>query len=784
MIPLLLILSVVGFGIAWIVYYASRPETKYKEATELISRKKYEEGRKMLQTLYGKHPDAPVKMAESYLLAGIRESDKLVARELFLKVFDDKNEITHAESSQKYNRFEARAIFEIATIDLELAKSEPDEQEKISKIKTNLEFLLTTAAESPSKAFIALQNEHYNELTKAYVKTGNDAERTGRVNEALSIYATAMMYAKYAVDNTLEAAISIRIAICNLKLNQTFNQDIFTKIGNADLKLQNDFYFRYAKRLATNGNYAKAEKLLKTNFDAGNAAATKLLAYLQQQKVQHALSEIERVNSVLLNSKPHSSQELSVLYFQFDQSLRYISNIIPSVSEKVKQFKPILFKRLLAAYMDTGQFSEALNIIKQYPTFWNHHDILRNAAICCFQIAIDGLLTPNNYKEVISIWLTAVFCNDTVLNLLETVGWNSEFTFTLSGAIGATTGSTDLAIDINFDPPSEKNISIGDTQRELVSKFEGIFSELPSDKLRHDIADFYAKEKSTIQEILRITEKKNIFLATPHFALSNNISPTIINAIDEKYSETKDESMLAIGTQYLKTPDDTVVGSYLTATNIIADFLKHTEAENLAILQIINTPENKKTLSSFPKLLASVEEKILQCLEKRILLNEFNEQLIPIMEEAINFSARNDNLKYQYCIFVTNYCIEKINASALENYKGLVLLTNAYFFSPNMPKLCENLITIIHFNLRDIKNSETTETENIYPILDRILEKKSPVFKEFSHELLEIRERMLSQIEKAGLPSHLFLGQFNGNLNSFGLELKKVLQYYKKLGEN
>jgi hypothetical protein len=199
---------------------------------------------------------------------------------------------------------------------------------------------------------------------------------------------------------------------------------------------------------------------------------------------------------------------------------------------------------------------------------------------------------------------------------------------------------------------------------------------------------------------------------------------------------------------------------------------------------LYNTQDNKRLLNRFSKLFCSIEGKIQQQIENRISLNEHNETLIVIMEEAINFSKNNDKLKFQYCNFVTNYCIDKVNSEEIENYNALKLLANAYFISPKHQKLCTNLITLIHFNLRDIRNEEAHNMQHIYLLLDKICENRSSVFNELSHELLERRENLLSQCEQIGISRVILTGQSNGNLNSSGLVLKKVLRYYKKLGEN
>jgi uncharacterized protein YdbL (DUF1318 family) len=778
-----LIIVAVGLVIAGIVYHASLPRTKFRKAAELISKKEYEDGRNILALLAGKLPDVPAKIAESFILEGLDQNDKNIAKGFFLRVFDIKSQISDEDTSKLYRPFEVQAIYEVAKIDLDSAKSERNASAVVSQVNGGLEFLSKAGTEYLLEQFTALKNDHFHELAKAHKTLGNEAERQGRIGEALTEYSAARKFASNTSDSVQDSEISVRVAICNLKQNQQFNQEIFSKIGGVESKIRSDFYFRYAKKLANNGNYAESEKIIKSNLDSRNVTVNKLLEYLREKKVEFATSKIERFNSVIANKETHSTQELRSLYLEFDETLHRIVEVIPSASEKVKQIKPSLFKRLLTDYVDQGLFADGLKIITNYPDFWNSPEILRNAAVCCFHIASEGLLTEVNFKEIISTWLTAVFCNDTILKSLELTTWDDEYTFSLQGAIGSLVAKANLASNINNDAPSEKNIAIGDTQRELIHKFEDILHHIPNAQFQSLILDFYSQEKEAIEKAIRIIDR-NIFIAAPHFALSNNICDDIVKAIDDKYIITDNESVLEIGTHFIKTPNDTIVGNYLAATQVVANFLKNIDEENIPGLKVINSKGNKALLNQFPKFLSSIEDQIHRHIEKRITRNELNQNLIPLMEEAISFSARNEKLKFQYSGFVTSYCIDKVNAEQLENYKALSLLATAYFISPSNQKLCDTLITLIHFNLRDIKNEETTNSRNIYSLLDKINASKSYVFRELSPELLEIRERLLSQVEQAGLPRNLFTGQFNGNLNSAGLELKKVLVYYKKLGEN
>jgi tetratricopeptide (TPR) repeat protein len=412
---LVLLVVALGIAIAVIMYYVfSLPSTKFKKAAELISNGQYEDGRNILTLLVGKLPNTPLKIAESFLLEGLAQNDYKTARGFFLKVLEIENQISNEESNKHYLSFKAQAIYEVAKIDLISAKSEKYTRDLISILNNSLDFLSKAGNEYIIEKITSLRKDYFQELIKAHKTLGEDAERHGQIDEALTEYSTIIKIVTNMFDITMDSEISVRIAICHLKINQPFDQNIFNKIGRVDSKIKKDFYFRYAKKLATDGNYSESEKILLEHFDTNNIQVSKLLNYIHEKKLQIAALEIEKLNNIILNRGSYSINELNIIYTNFDKKLYLISEAIPSIFEKINQIKPIIFKRILADYLDNSLYEDGLKIIKEYPNFWNYPDILRNAAICAFHIARKGLLSHENYKDVISIWLTSVFCNDII----------------------------------------------------------------------------------------------------------------------------------------------------------------------------------------------------------------------------------------------------------------------------------------------------------------------------------------------------------------------------------
>jgi hypothetical protein len=441
--------------------------------------------------------------------------------------------------------------------------------------------------------------------------------------------------------------------------------------------------------------------------------------------------------------------------------------------------------------IEAKDYIGAIELIQGYPSFYKNHELLKNLGICCFGITYQGGLTKKNYKTVISSWLTAVFSDEVILNSLNETSWDNDFTFTLLGAIGSKFNQhNNLPENVNYDEPSDTNISIGNTQIELLHQYELLLQQrLPDKSLAELVHSFYAEEKSSLEKIVSIVEK-DILIPTPHFANSFNLNCNIIEELDEKFYETDDEEILQAGVPYFCGDLDCKVGEYHNAQELLSKIRSAIESKDLDELQNITSEENKELISEFSTINGLIEGLIFNSFSVLIDEDDQDEVLIDLMEECLDLVDDNDKLIFQYSNFVANYSIQQVNEGNIDNCEALSLMKKAYLKSDSNTRICKNLVTIITNNLMDILNDSSVDKSRIYSLLDDLYWHRSEVFMQSAIELSKTRSEILQKLKRSGAPIDLLTDETpsplvyinsTNRLTPEGEKMKRVLSYMKKL---
>lgn len=779
-IIVLVIIAVVGYLI-----YQSLPNTKFEKAQNLFNARDYNQAINILNGIFDKHVDAPAKLAECKLTLGKQASAKSEKLKFFNDVVEIRKRISNSSSIAKFESIEAKALFEIAKIQYEETKGD------IEKLNQNIRFIDNANTKGSESEFSSLKTNHFYYLADSHFKKATEKEKADKNSEAIQIYNTAKDFAEKSNNNTVLNNSTARIAICELKRNDSINLDNISEIQKSDKNFQTELYYRYAIQLLKNKEFSEAENIISSHLNFKSSDIEKLNEILKTEKNNEAVKTVSEINTSIerLYNNTLSTEELKSLYDSLDKASDEVSFVDKQVSERISAIKPTLFNRLLTHYISTEQFGNAITIIQKYPKFWESPELLKNLGICCYGYTSKGLLTERNYRIVISGWLTSVFSDRVILKSLDDTTWDDNYTFSLTEAIGSNYSQhEEIPDNVNYDDISETNISIGATQKELLLQFETIINkEILDAKLCNLINYFYDSEKEAIEKVVEIVEN-DIFFATPYFATSNGINNEIIEKLDNDYHNYSNEDALEAGVPYIKNSNSTVVYQYFFANDLVDRVITAINNENSTTIKNLNTKENKQWIEKFDNISSSVEDKLFNVISNKISADDENEKLIPVMEECFSFSTQNEKLKHQYSNYVANYCISKVNDEEIDNFKALSLMKGAYLRSPHNPKICKNFITLIKFNLMDMLNEQARKTTEIYTILDWVKNNMSQTYKQNSNELSKARREILQELKQAGADISLFddnsiASILSGNsLNSQGLKMKKVLTYLKELG--
>lgn len=777
---ILIIIGIIGYLI-----YQSLPNTKFEKAQAHFNAKNYFEAINVLNGIFDKHNEAPAKFAECKLILGQglkANSEKLKA---FNEILELRKRINNTSSIAKFENIEAKALFEIAKIQYEESNAD------IDKLNQNLKFIDNANKKGLETDFNTLRTKHFNQLSESYFRKAIGHEKSNKYPDAIQVYKKAIECSEKSSNSTIKHNAVARISICRLKLNESIDLQENSEVQKADKEYQKDLFYRYSVYLLKKGDFQQAENIISTHLNFKSADIEKLRDVIKAEKVNIALNQIAQINRKIeqLYYNSLSTEELSTFYNSLDSIVSSLKIVDLELSEKVLAIKPTLFNRLLTNYISIEQYGNAINLIQKYPKFWESPELLKNLGICCYGYTSKGLLTEKNYKIVISSWLTSVYSDNVILKSLEDTTWDDSYTFSLAESIGSNYSQhEEVPENVNYNEISESNISIGNTQRELLQQFETIIhKEIKDHQLSILVNDFYDEEKEALEKVVNILAT-DILFPTPHFAISNGLNNEIIKELDSDYEEYSNEEALEAGVPYIKNSTSSKVYQYFFANDIIDRIKSAIEAENSATIKKLNTNENKGWIEKFDNISTTVEDSLFNTIANKISEDDENEALIAVMEECIAFSTNNEKLKHQYSNYVASYCISQVNDDAIDNYKALTLMKGAYLRSPNNPRICKNFITLIRYNLMDILNDRTNKTTDIYRILDWVKTNMSQTYKQNSNELSNARKEILGQLKSNGVDISLF--EDNGlasilsghSLNSQGLQMKKVLTYLRDLG--
>lgn len=793
------VIIIIIVGIVIFLIYQNLPSTKFEKAESLYAKGNILDSLNVFNSIFDRHPDAPAKIAEIKYNQGLAQisSNKDAALSFFGQVLNLKKRIKSDSNIDLYNEYEAKTHYEISKLTFQQIEAQASSKNKEANIVSNIKYIDSNIKVGLENEFAALKLKHISQLAEVFYDFGIEKEKAGKYGDAISDYSKSLNYANDSVNLSIKNLSICRIEICKLKNREAIAENNLVEINKAPKSIQFDFYFRYAKRLLVNGDYNNAEKIITEKLKKNNKEVEKLHSFIKadrQNKVIIKVNEINKTIENLYGGNLINIAEVKKIYTEIDKSFISIENEFPTISSKLYNLRPSLFNRILNFYIDERQYGNAISLIEKFPKFYQYPELIKNLGVCCYNFVHYEKITEKNYKSIISNWLTAVYSDKVIIKSIEHTSWDDKYTFTLRDSIGAKYEiHDDLPENINYDEPTEENISIGITQRELLNQFEILLNKTISNPtLLSTCQHYYSYEKESIEKVIELLDK-DILIAGPYFAKTFSINEDIIEFLDNEYAEYDNEEALLAGIPYLKDNTNTYVQEFANAKELVDTVCTYIEREDLKAIKDANSDIKKSLIDKFDTIKNKIQDSFYNILVSKIEDDDESDVLIKIMEEVIKFSPINDKLKYQYSAYVSNFCIRKVNNQEISNYEALVLMKQAYFFSATNPRICRNIISLIRFNLLDILNGYTNRQTEIYKFLDELYFKRSEVFKQNTSELIKARQGILSQLREAGVDMSLFeenalmsiVSQFRRGqtLNAEGEKIKKVLSYFKKMSE-
>lgn len=596
------IIIIIVVGIIIFLVYQNLPSTKFEKAKSLYAKGNILDSLNVLNSIFDRHPDAPAKIAEIKYNQGLAQisSSKDAALSFFEQVLNLKKRIKPSSNIALYHKFETKTHYEISKLTFQQIEAQASSKNKESNIVSNINYIDSSIKVGLESEFAALKLNHISQLAQVIYDSGVEKEKAKKLVDAISDYSKSLKHANDSSNSAIKNLSICRIEICKLKNGEFINGNNFFEINKAPKSIQSDFYFRLAKRLLVNGDFSDAEKIINGKLEKNNKEVEKLYSIIKTDRQNKAIIKVNEINKTIENLYSNSVdiESLKKIYSEIDISLTSIEKEFPAISSKLNNLRPSLFNRILNFYIDERLFGNAINLIVNFPKFYQFPELIKNLAVCSYNYAHDGNINEKNYKSIISYWLTAVYSDKVIIKSLENTSWDDDYTFTLNDSIGAKYEIHDeLPENINYDEPTENNISIGVTQRELLNQFEILLNKIVTNpNLLSTCQNYYSYEKESIEKVIELHDR-DILIAGPYFAKAFSINEDIIEFLDNEYSVYDNEEALQAGIPYLKDNSNTYVREYATAKELVDSVRMSIEREDIKAINEANSDRKKSLIT-------------------------------------------------------------------------------------------------------------------------------------------------------------------------------------------
>jgi tetratricopeptide (TPR) repeat protein len=787
----LAIVAVIGY-----LYYTNLPETKFQRGEEALKNGQFNSALEIFHAIKNDHDKAGLRIAEIKFQAAQnfqRNKSNDEAISAFQEVLNVRSTVSrNSINKTDFDNIERKASGEIARIIFQKAQHFISDGNLSQAEITLNETLKWCNSESGQVKVNAL-----NELAKIGFNKGVKHEKANNLKSALLEYKKAIAQFSNIDKNELYYQILTRTEICNLKQGEIPNEKNIEILSKQNFQYKIDLMYRYALFLANKSKIEECENIINKHLSKTSKDVQKLTSFCTEYYAKQASGEIDLINANLFSE---DTKAIESLFNRISLIIPSIKKGLPYLVKDVEITKQYLFSKLINRYFEEEEFEKVLSHISSYPNFYEEPELLKNVGIACLRLVVKGKIDIKNYKSVVSTWLTAIYSDRVILKSLDLTTWDDDYTFTLAHSIGSHYKFDNDVENVNFDEVSDDNISIGATQKELVRFFETTLNELPDIGLLKSVLDFYTIEKEALENIIE-TISTELTYCTPYFAKQHNLSEVVLNHLSVEFQNKQDESMLELGLRYVKDGKPMIFEEYLTAQNHLNAVISAIESKNISSLKAQKSTNNSASINKFSKLKKGIEGRIIRAFTILIEKEEENETLFELFEEAINISPSKEQLKYQYSMFIVDLCVAKINKEKMKHERGLSLLTKAFQFNSENPRVAHNLAIVTKFNCLDMLNDGISSTcrnqlQGLIQIRNGLLKQSlrseledvlNGVFQQIRKgdpELVKLLEDAVG-INRQGTDNRLFaIIEFDSNratLNSAGMELAQKLKLIKNL---
>ncbi len=572
-----------------------------------------------------------------------------------------------------------------------LSKSEKQPRDKAIVSLEAFLILLKQREDVPSGS----QRIVMDRLHGLYMDEGREQEQSGHNKTAYEYYSKA-----YECQSDSDVVAISRKAVCSLKRKDigidTIAKDVDLALPIAPADIKKDIVYRYILRLLEAGKIKEASELAENSL-----RSPKIRALCESYKIRQVKSQIENVNKQLedLNSGKMGFDAARQFLGSIDTTIDTIAQTYPEHAGLKTRYKNAIQKYILQAAFKEQKYDVAYDLLKkQKRDFLSDDTLFRNMAVACLGMMESGMLTRENYKEIIGVWLSAVYSDRLIVKSLDYTSWDDGYTFTIDDSLSQTYSYDNLPDNINFDDPSDTNVGIGQVQKSLLERSDAI--------LNAGDAAYYAFYREQISAMDAMAK----------YQLDNSISEDVISPclypyIAEQYKRhlcdnlDNSEEALEVGCLYGLT------GGLFDKFRIAHDYYVQC-IDALKRLVNVKTAFGRTRVSAISDFVGLYDQLIEEARNEfanhqnsgksyQVLLNPF----------AVICKALNDSqLSFSFSTFINGEIIPKMNAEEIESVPGLKVLFEVYKVYTGNSQLNGNIKAILDHVMTDFISGNDSES--------------------------------------------------------------------------
>ena len=619
----------------------------------------------------------------------------------------------------------------------------------------------------------AIEKAKKEQIKRMYL-LAREHEKQGQIEQAASLYSET----KKIEGKSSPTLADFRYVICKLKAgdynvslqNGSKIESLLKKAPEAYSDERSEIAYRYALQLLKVGKTDKSLSILNQYLPN----ETVLRQACEHQFIVNGLNRLDEFNTklTLIKKRELSSDEAIHMVnhmLEFADDVKYVVSIErPRLSLYRKSIKNYAILKLF----DEGKYDVAFDKLKKdHSDFLNDLTSLRNIAIVCLNMAENGMINDDNYEEVISIWLTAIYQERLFIKSLDYTSWDDQYTFSLADAYGHFDEDSvgDLPDNVNFDEPDGNTniVAIKDVQQSLLNRFEAAIND------NNCYLQFFNEQKGAMDDLIRLNLDEKCRIVAPFFAEeSDEIFAEIESAFetDRINLYANYEDVLATGYKFGLTDDE--YGDYHDASIYYDGCVMAIDKMNLKEIESAFTKAKIATIKDFRKkwdsMIAFVKGRVgsLGSTDKSKFELYYNCYLVVC--KAVN----DQTVSFPFANYVMQHIVAEVNGHRISKAKASKYILSVYTLDPSNSRIQDNLTTLFEMLAREddaeSRNAVTTilnRTQNCDSVFYGKLNKK------FEHAKLD---KELNEI----------VDQVNNKTLQKSVALERVYRLYKSFPNN